>query len=106
MSASIKFDGEHISERSGRRVPLDIDTNEPHDCPVRRSQQEQRMEIQKRYHNCRKGCGQFIYFDVKQRTKRGKWIPIEKRPSSGIGMGKHLHSRCYIQYSMDDEKTF
>jgi hypothetical protein len=74
----IKFDSEHISEKNGKRIPLDIDTDEPHDCAVWRSQQEQRRQTQKRLYNCRKGCGQFIYFDVNQRTKRGTWIPLEK----------------------------
>ena len=32
----IKFDDKHISERTGKRIPLDIETNEPHDCPARR----------------------------------------------------------------------
>jgi hypothetical protein len=29
------FDNNHISERTGKRIPLDIETNEPHDCPAR-----------------------------------------------------------------------
>jgi hypothetical protein len=70
----IKFDDEHISERTGKKILLDLDTDELHDCPVWRSQQE----TQKRYYNCRKGCGLFIYFDVNERTIRGKWIPLDK----------------------------
>jgi hypothetical protein len=35
------FDDKHISERTGKKIPLDLDTEEPHNCPVRRSQQQQ-----------------------------------------------------------------
>jgi hypothetical protein len=64
----IKFDDEHTSERTGKKIPLDIDTDEPHDCSVWRSQQEQMRQTQRRYYRCRKGCGQFIYFDENERT--------------------------------------
>jgi hypothetical protein len=74
----IKFDGEHISERSGKRIPLDIDTEEPHRCPVWRNQQEERRKTQRRYRQCSKGCGQFIYFDENERAESGKWIPLSK----------------------------
>jgi hypothetical protein len=30
----IKFDDKHISERTGKKIPLDVDTEEPHDCSV------------------------------------------------------------------------
>jgi hypothetical protein len=36
----IKFDGKHISEITDKRIPLEVDTEEPHDCPVRKSQQQ------------------------------------------------------------------
>jgi hypothetical protein len=39
----IKFDNEYINERTGKKIPLDAETNEPHNCPVRRSQQEQQQ---------------------------------------------------------------
>jgi hypothetical protein len=29
----IKFDAKHVSQRTGKKIPLDIETNEPHDCP-------------------------------------------------------------------------
>ena len=32
----ITFDNKHISQRARKKIPLDIETKEPHDCPVRR----------------------------------------------------------------------
>jgi hypothetical protein len=75
---AIRFDGDHISERTGKKIPLDLDTDEPHDCPAWRSQQEQRRRTQRRYYSCRKGCGQFIYFDANNKSQNGKWIPFDK----------------------------
>jgi hypothetical protein len=94
----IKFDNEHISERTGKKIPLDEETSEPHDCPVRsqrqqrQSQQEQpkkldnqfseqpaeKQQQQRRYHQCNKGCGQEIYFDPDNKSQSGKWIPLSK----------------------------
>jgi hypothetical protein len=37
----IKYDDKHVSQRTGKKIPLDIETNEPHDCPVWRSNQQQ-----------------------------------------------------------------
>jgi hypothetical protein len=80
----IKFDDKHISQRTGKKIPLDAATNEPHDCPARREQQQsqlphhQQQHQEKRYFQCNKGCGQFIYFHESQRTENGKWIPLEK----------------------------
>ena len=31
----IKFDNEYINERTGKKIPLDAETNEPHNCPVK-----------------------------------------------------------------------
>jgi hypothetical protein len=67
----ITFDNKHISQRTGKKIPLDIETNEPHDCPVRRDQPQQQQgqqpyqqqQTQQRryyYKQCRKGCGQEI----------------------------------------------
>src|ERR1051325_3084168 len=74
----IRFDDDHISERSGKKIPLDLDIDEPHNWPVWRGQQKQRRMSQRRYYSCRNGCGQFIYFEEKQRMENGKWIPLEK----------------------------
>lgn len=65
----IQFDDKHISERTGKRIPLDINTEEPHDCPARREQQEQQQEQERRYRTCNKGCGQFIYFDATAKVR-------------------------------------
>jgi hypothetical protein len=83
----IKFDDKWISERTGRKIPLDVDTEEPHDCPVRRSnsQQQQLQQIQqqqqqqeRRYLQCNKGCGNEIYFDANNKSQSGKFIPLDK----------------------------
>ena len=34
----ITFDNKHASQKTGKKIPLDIETNEPHDCQVRRDQ--------------------------------------------------------------------
>jgi len=75
----IKFDDEHISERTGKKIPLDLETDEPHGYPVWRTQQEQSRQNQRRYYSCRKGCGQFIYFDSNTKSQSGKWIPLDKQ---------------------------
>jgi hypothetical protein len=69
----IKFDYEYINESIGKKIPLDAETNEPHNCPVRSLQQEQQQSQppqlqqqplqqqehqERRYHQCNKGCGQ------------------------------------------------
>jgi hypothetical protein len=83
----IKFDDKHISQRTGKKIPLDIETSEPHDCPVRRDQPQQQQQgqqqpqqqpQQRRYHQCNKGCGQEIYFDANNKSPSGKFIPLDK----------------------------
>ena len=85
----IKFDDKWVSERTGRKIPLDVDTEEPHDCPVRRSNsqqrqqqeqsyQQQRHQQERRYLQCNKGCGQEIYFDANNKSQSGKWIPLSR----------------------------
>jgi hypothetical protein len=84
----IKFDDKWISERTGRKIPLDVDTEEPHDCPVRRSnsqqqqlqqiQQQQQQQQERRYLQCNKGCGNEIYFDANNKSQSGKFIPLDK----------------------------
>jgi hypothetical protein len=84
----IKFDDKHISERTGKRIPLDVDTEEPHDCPVWKDSQQyqpqpqplqQQQHQERRYHQCNKGCGQEIYFDANHsKSQSGKWIPLSR----------------------------
>ena len=85
----ITFDNKHISQRTGKKIPLDVDTEEPHDCPVRRSNSQQRQQQEqsyqqqqhqqeKRYFQCNKGCGQEIYFDANNKSQSGKFIPLDK----------------------------
>jgi hypothetical protein len=69
--AEITFDDEHISERTGRKIPLDVDTDKPHNCPI--------WKLHHRiYHEYRKGCGSQIFFDEDRRSPSGKMIPIDK----------------------------
>jgi hypothetical protein len=70
----ITFDSKHISQRTGKKIPLDVETNEPHDCPARREQAQaqlppQSQQTQRRYLQCNKGCGQEIYFDADSREE-------------------------------------
>lgn len=77
----IKFSDEYVSERTGRKIPLDTDTDEPHDCLVWRSEQEERYKSRRRYYECRKGCGGYIYFDRDNEygvSESGKSIPLDK----------------------------
>ena len=80
----ITFDNKHISQRTGKKIPLDIATNEPHDCPVWRDQPQQQQQVQqsqqtqRRYLQCNKGCGQEIYFDSNNKSQSGKYIPLDK----------------------------
>jgi hypothetical protein len=88
----IKFDDKHVSQRTGKKIPLDIDTEEPHDCPVwkgsqqyqpqpqqqQQKQSQQQQPKQRRYHQCSKGCGQEIYFDANNKSQSGKYIPLSK----------------------------
>jgi hypothetical protein len=87
----IKFDDKHVSESTGKKIPLDVDTDELHDCPIwkngqlqqQQSQQQgqsqqQPQQTQRRYYQCSKGCGQEIYFDASNKSQSGKWIPLSK----------------------------
>ena len=78
----IKFDDKHISQRTGKKIPLDIETDKPHDCPVRKSQQQvqsQQQPQQRRYYQCSKGCRQEIYFDANHsKSQSEKWIPLSR----------------------------
>jgi hypothetical protein len=67
----IFFDDWHISPKSGKHIPLDKSTEQPHQCPVWQAQS-------RRYQSCNK-CGAQIYFDDKAvKSKNGKWVPQSK----------------------------
>jgi hypothetical protein len=40
--------------------------------------QQQSQQMQRRCHQCNKGCGHEIYFDANNKTQSGKWIPLDK----------------------------
>jgi hypothetical protein len=82
----ITFDNKHISQRTGKKIPLEVETNDC--CPARKDQQfgketfpeqQQQQQIQqKRYFQCNKGYGQEIYVDANNNSQSGKWIPLSK----------------------------
>ena len=87
----IKFDDKHVSQRTGKKIPLDVDTNERHNCPMwnvveknsvpisqSNSQQQQQTTEERRYYQCNKGCSQEIYFDANNKSQSGKFIPLSK----------------------------
>ena len=37
----ITFDDDHVSEYSGKKIPLDVDTMEPHDCQEKENQDQE-----------------------------------------------------------------
>jgi hypothetical protein len=42
------------------------------------NQQQPQQQTQKRYYQCRRGCGHEIYFDANNKTQSGKFIPLDK----------------------------
>ena len=55
----IKFDDKRVSQKTGKKIPLDAETGQRHDCPAlpQQEQQPQPTEKGKRYLQCSKGCG-------------------------------------------------
>ena len=76
----IKFDDKRVSQRTGKKIPLDVDTDKPHNCTYHQYQLEQQQSPQRgrRYLQCSKNCGSEIHFDVNTKTQSGKWIPLDK----------------------------
>ncbi|CAN5179857.1 hypothetical protein BH18THE2_BH18THE2_14630 [soil metagenome] len=67
----ITFDDEYVSERTGKKIPLDGYTLEPHRCPM--------YKAPKKYKPCLK-CGALIYFDEDApKSVNGKWVPQDQR---------------------------
>src|SRR5215217_3627833 len=97
--APIKFSKQHVSQKSGKMIPLDPITDTPHDCPAWKKQrpysngnqsqsQSQSQQRGWRYYPCRKGCGSVIYFDDTRKTEGGKWIPIDKETEEPHDCGR------------------
>ena len=68
----ITFSDEWISERTGKKIPLDPDTEEPHDCIAYSSDPDYR------YVECY-NCGEDIFFDNEHISKNGKKIPLSRQ---------------------------
>ena len=41
----ITFDDKRVSQWTGKKIPLDVDTEEPHDCPVRRDKPQPQSQL-------------------------------------------------------------
>lgn len=77
----ITFNDNHVSEKTGKKIPLDFDTYEPHNCIAWQQRQQELRKNQRRYLLCKKGCGQHIYFDKDNEygmSETGKWVPLDK----------------------------
>src|SRR5215216_5376874 len=70
-SQEITFSDMFVSQ-SGKKIPLDAETEQPHKCRVWLAQHTT-------YKKCSKGCGADIYWDEKQKSASGKFIPIDKK---------------------------
>lgn len=68
---SIHFNDMIVSERTGKKMPLDEGSDYPHNC-------EQWKALHRRYYNCRE-CNAEIYFDDTHVSKNGKHIPLDKQ---------------------------
>lgn len=68
----ITFDNKHASQKTGKKIPLDIETNEPHDCPVRRDQPQQQ--------------GQQSYQQTQQSQQQGRYLQCRLFSSCKIQM--------------------
>ena len=70
----IAFSDEYLS-KNGKHIPLDKDLAGeilgPHSCKER----EQQYYINRQQND-------LIYFDEKQKTDKGKWIPIDKNTAA------------------------
>ena len=70
---SITIDYEHISQKSGKKIPLDPNSKEPHHC-------EKSFNAWCKDHPliCRYCHETKIYFDDNVRSDNGKRIPLEQ----------------------------
>ena len=66
----IAFDDDYISECNGKKIPLDTDTMEPHDCP------DSPYHHQNRIVECW-NCGEEITFADDMVSKSRKKIPLD-----------------------------
>jgi hypothetical protein len=78
----IVFDGIQRSQRTGKQIPLDPSTKKPHSCPNYQQQKQTTIitattAAEIKYIKC-KLCNNDIYFDDKQKTESGKFIPISR----------------------------
>ena len=69
--AEITFSDEYISERTGRRIPLDAWSGDPHRCPM--------YKRPRKYDPCYT-CGALIYFDDDApKSINGKFVSHDQR---------------------------
>ena len=72
-------------EQSCKSCPhVDVETNEPHDSPVQRDQPQPQQGQQSHHnqgaiYNVTKAVARKIYFDARNKSQSGKWIPLDKQ---------------------------
>jgi hypothetical protein len=67
---TIHFSNDVVSERTGKKIPLEEGSDDPHRCAEWEA-------LHRKYYTC-KDCGAPIYFDDKHISKNGKHIPLSK----------------------------
>ena len=73
--AELTFDSEYVSERTGKKIPLDVDTGEPHDCPENPYHGNNNNRLLECW-----TCGEQITFSDKMVSKKsGKKIPLDPK---------------------------
>jgi len=67
----LTFDDQHVSRKSGKKIPLDAQSGEPHRC-------EESLDAWRANHplKCRL-CDQEIFFDSEITSANGKKIPLD-----------------------------
>ncbi len=68
---SITFDNEHVSQKSRKKIPLDLDSKELHHCEQSFNAWRKKHPLIRRY------CHEKIYFDDEVTSDSGKRIPLE-----------------------------
>ena len=74
--AELTFDSEYVSERTGKKIPLDLDTGEPHDCPENPYHSNYRSN---RVLECWTCNEEITFSDNMVSKKSGKKIPLDSR---------------------------
>jgi len=67
----ITFDDKYISQRTGKKIPIDVQTNERHDCPAWRDQlQGQQQQQGQSYQPLQQQQVELLYHRVSAHSAR------------------------------------